>query len=101
MRLLAILALVTPLGLVAVGHADEPTAAPQPVSAVTAPAAIAASAIPAAPAAYQVWVTGSGFYHCPADLWFGRTHDGQYMAESDALAKGYRHEKGKTCNRAI
>jgi hypothetical protein len=99
MRSLVILALVTPLGLAAIAQADEP--APQPVSAVTTPVAGGNGAAAAAPAAYMVWVTGSGFYHCPADLWFGRTHDGRYMAESDALAKGYRHEKGKTCNRPV
>ena len=96
---LAVLAFATSFGLAATSQADDPTAAPQPVSVVTNDAqgmpsdALAATRI--------VWVTSNGKYHCPADLWFGRTHDGKYMAEDDARAKGYRHEKGKTCNAPV
>jgi hypothetical protein len=98
-RLLAVLAFAAPFGLAAIGYADEP-AVPQPVSVVTNPASQTVPGDKLA-ATRVVWVTSNGKYHCPADLWFGRTHDGQYMAEDDARAKGYRHEKGKVCNAPV
>jgi DNA uptake protein ComE-like DNA-binding protein len=41
-----------------------------------------------------VWVnTKSGVYHKEGDRWYGRTEEGKYMSEADALKAGYRAEK--------
>lgn len=38
-----------------------------------------------------VWVNDySGIYHYPGTRWYGITARGEYMRESDALARGYR-----------
>ena len=42
----------------------------------------------------MVWVrTGSNVYHEPGDKWYGKTKDGRYMSEKDALAAGLRPSK--------
>jgi DNA uptake protein ComE-like DNA-binding protein len=41
-----------------------------------------------------VWVnTKSGVYHKEGDRWYGKTEEGKYMTEADALKAGYRAEK--------
>jgi hypothetical protein len=38
-----------------------------------------------------VWVNlPSGIYHYKGERWYGRTNDGQYMSERDAIKAGYR-----------
>lgn len=38
-----------------------------------------------------VWVNlPSGIYHYPGTRWYGRTEDGEYMKESQAIKDGYR-----------
>ena len=37
----------------------------------------------------KVWVnTASHVYHCANDQWYGKTKQGEYMSEADAIAKG-------------
>jgi hypothetical protein len=41
--------------------------------------------------AQQVWVnTATGIYHYPGTRWYGKTNQGKYMTEKDAIAQGFR-----------
>ena len=79
--------------------ARENTPAAKPASPATTPA----TSTPAAskPAATQqtrpangtgmVWVnTDSGIYHKPGSRYYGKTKQGKYMSEADAIKAGYR-----------
>ena len=47
----------------------------------------------------KVWVnTGSGVYHCPGTRWYGKTKQGEYMTQKQALEKGNRPAYGKYCD---
>jgi len=42
----------------------------------------------------MVWVnTDSGIFHKEGDRWYGKTKQGEFMTEADALKKGYRAAK--------
>ena len=46
-----------------------------------------------------VWVNkNSHTYLCPADRWYGKTKNGEYMSEWNAKALGYRAKHNKKCN---
>jgi DNA uptake protein ComE-like DNA-binding protein len=75
-----------------------PVAAAPPESQ-TAPPASATSAKTAAPAqgspgSGMVWVnTETGVYHKEGSRYYGKTKEGKYMAEADAVKAGYRPAK--------
>ena len=98
--------------LVTVGAAQ---AAAKPVPAVPAPPAVnptvpaaaspartaasAPTAYTAPPAAGMVWVNlGTKVYHKEGDRWYGKTKNGKYMTEADAIKAGYRAVKERDKN---
>lgn len=59
---------------------------------------LAALTAPAVALAADVWVnTYSGVYHCPGTRYYGNTKRGDYLAESAALARGYRPANNNPC----
>ena len=48
----------------------------------------------------KVWVnTRSGVYHKEGDRWYGKTKEGKYMTEDEAIKAGYRADKEKQANK--
>lgn len=46
----------------------------------------------------RVWVnTNSGVYHCSGTRWYGRTKEGLFMTQREALEKGNRPAYGNIC----
>lgn len=46
----------------------------------------------------KVWVnTKTGIYHCPGATWYGRTKDGGYMTQKQALDLGHKPAYGEAC----
>lgn len=48
----------------------------------------------------KVWVnTKSGVYHKEGDRWYGKTKEGKYMTEEEAIKAGYRADKEKQAHK--
>lgn len=56
---------------------------------------VTASAVPKTPPRTgMVWVnTDSGVFHREGDRWYGRTRNGRFLNETDALKQGYHEAK--------
>ena len=78
-----------------------PSAAAAPTAAAAPPAAAKNMPTPAATAAPgggpgMVWVnTESKVFHLPGDRWYGKTKEGKYMTQTDAVKAGFRESKEK------
>ncbi|MEP6963448.1 MAG: helix-hairpin-helix domain-containing protein [Acidobacteriota bacterium] len=86
----------------------SPTAAPTKAVSTATPPAAASQAVPAksasAPAAVRapgggaglVWVNpATKVFHRQGDQWYGKTKDGKYLTEAEALKAGFRESKEK------
>jgi hypothetical protein len=71
----------------------SPAAAPVAGGPASAPASKTAPLQKTSPARNvgMVWVnTESGVYHKPGTRWYGKTKQGKYMTEADAIKAGYK-----------
>ncbi len=77
---------------------QAPSSAPQ--TTATAHHAFGTPLPQAAPGggADKVWVNmNSKVYHCPGDRYYGKTANGRYMSEKDALAFGAHGSRNEKC----
>jgi hypothetical protein len=71
--------------------ASAPATKPAPVSTPAASKPAATQQTRPANSAGMVWVnTDSGIYHKPGTRYYGKTKQGKYMSEADAIKAGYR-----------
>jgi DNA uptake protein ComE-like DNA-binding protein len=78
----------------AASSASAPASAPAKVQPKAPEAATGTTAAQAPPAKGMVWVnTATKVYHYEGDQWYGKTKEGKYMTEADAIKAGYRASK--------
>jgi helix-hairpin-helix protein len=74
--------------------AASPAARPPAASKSSEAAKSTQSEARVPPAKGMVWVnTKSGVFHSEGDRWYGKTKEGKFMTEADALKAGYRTAK--------
>jgi hypothetical protein len=83
----------------AMHHDQRGKFATSPGAALSRPTpATSQRATPSLGGASQVWLnTASKVYHCPGTRWYGKTNQGGFMSETQALAQGARSDHGKAC----
>src|SRR5713101_189655 len=92
---------ITPMVTAGLSQASTPATPPSaPAPAATQKAAAPEKTKPAQveartpPTAGMVWVnTKSKVFHREGDRWYGKTKEGTFMTEADALKEGYRPSK--------
>ncbi|MEO5559563.1 MAG: DUF3761 domain-containing protein [Dokdonella sp.] len=101
----------TPAAAAPAAPAPKMTPAPTPAAPATpaskmpaAPTTHTPVVMPTVPAAGgghgKVWVNSeTKVYHCEGDRYYGRTKQGEYMSEVDAVAKGVRPSYGNACEK--
>ena len=71
--------------------ASAPATKPAPASTPAASKPATTQQTPPAKSNLMVWVnTDSGIYHKPGTRYYGKTKQGKYMSEADAIKAGYR-----------
>lgn len=76
------------------GAGAEPAPAPQKVAPRASESATGPTEARQAPAKGLVWVnTATKVYHYEGDGWYGKTKEGKFMSEQDAIRAGYRAAK--------
>jgi hypothetical protein len=81
--------------------ASTPASQPSPATPSQPPPATpaktaASSAFQGTPGPGMVWVNlSSGVYHYPGNQFYGKTKNGKYMSEDDAIKAGYRPAKNE------
>jgi hypothetical protein len=94
---------ITPLVSVGSAAATAPTPAPSAPAAKSPSSSAAKSTEAAKPSTTQaqvppvkgmVWVnTSSKVFHYEGDRWYGKTKEGKFMTEADAIKAGYQASK--------
>ena len=76
-------------------HAPSPAQSRAAASSAPPPESSGEATAPrTAPAAGMVWVnTATRVYHREGDPWYGKTKEGKFMSEPDAIRAGYRASK--------
>jgi hypothetical protein len=81
------------------GASSPPAPTSKPAATTASPSAPASKPMTTQQAAQpksagMVWVnTDSGVYHKPGTRWYGKTKNGKYMTQADAVKAGYHASK--------
>ncbi len=97
---LALALFTTPAITAQTQSADPQAPSPASQSAATAHHPFGTPRAQAAPGggSDKVWVNmNSKVYHCPGDRYYGKTANGRYMNEKDALAFGAHGSRNEKC----